>query len=183
MNVELILSIVLAISTVFYTIINLMMWFESRASRKLKITPLLIAYLDYTEDHSVLCLYIKNIGEGCAKNVKAKVIKDYNRYGKETYPLSNCYIFKNGFNLFPPLYQIKYYISNPSEIDFSSGDSYIEIELEYNDIYDNKAEVQKFNLAFNQIIDNYSNPPETYIGQISYYLQKVSQSLEKSLKK
>ena len=39
MEVELILSTVLAFATVCYTIINLMMWLESRATRKQKITP------------------------------------------------------------------------------------------------------------------------------------------------
>ncbi len=50
MKVELILSMVLAIATVCYTIINLMMWIESRATRKQKITPQVIAYLKTTED-------------------------------------------------------------------------------------------------------------------------------------
>jgi len=44
MKVELILSIVLAVSTVCYTIINLMMWFESRATRRQKTTPFVIAF-------------------------------------------------------------------------------------------------------------------------------------------
>lgn len=45
MEVELILSTVLAFATVCYTIINLMMWLESRATRKQKITPQVIVYL------------------------------------------------------------------------------------------------------------------------------------------
>ena len=50
MDVELVLSTVLAFATVCYTIINLMMWFESRATRKQKITPQVIAYLKTTEE-------------------------------------------------------------------------------------------------------------------------------------
>lgn len=61
------LALVVAICTAFYTVINLLMWFESRATRKQKITPSIIAYLKTQDDHNVICLYIKNIGEGCAK--------------------------------------------------------------------------------------------------------------------
>lgn len=81
MEVELILSTVLAFATVCYTIINLMMWLESRATRKQKITPQVIAYLKTTEDHLTLCVHIKNIGEGCARNVQVRVLKDYNQFG------------------------------------------------------------------------------------------------------
>lgn len=76
MKVELTLSIVLAASTVCYTIINLMMWFESRATRKQKILPFIVAYLQSTDNHNVEVLHIKNIGEGYAKDVRFKVIKD-----------------------------------------------------------------------------------------------------------
>lgn len=100
MDVELILSMVLAIATVFYTIINLMMWFESKATRKQKITPQVIAFLKTTEDHSMLCIHVKNIGEGCARNVQVKIQKDYGQFGKEQYPLSNLMFFKNGANIF-----------------------------------------------------------------------------------
>lgn len=93
MEVELILSTVLAFATVCYTIINLMMWLESRATRKQKITPQVIVYLKTTEDHLTLCVHIKNIGEGCARNVQVRVLKDYNQFGKEQYPLSNLMFF------------------------------------------------------------------------------------------
>ena len=88
MRVEIALSTVLAVSTVIYTIINLMLWFESRATRRQKITPLVIAYLKSTENHEVLKLHIKNIGEGRAKNVKIKTLKDYNQLGKVNLLLS-----------------------------------------------------------------------------------------------
>lgn len=61
MKVEIVLSTVLAVSTVAYTAINLMLWFESRATRKQKIEPLIVAFLKSTESNKVLALHIKNI--------------------------------------------------------------------------------------------------------------------------
>ncbi len=162
MKIELVLSIVLAVSTVCYTIINLMMWFESKATRRQKITPFIIAYLKISEDHNMLCLHIKNIGEGCAKDVEANLIKDYNQFGKEKYPLSDCKIFKNGANIFPPQYEFKYYIDSPKDIDFFSEDSFIELEIEYSDVYDRRFKQNVFKLPFNQIGGNYSDPPESF---------------------
>lgn len=179
MSVELTLSIVLAVSTVCYTIINLMMWLESKATRRQKVTPFVIAYLQITDDHNMLCVHIKNIGEGCAKDVKAKIIKDYNQFGKDNFPLSNCMIFKNGVNIFPPQYELKYYIDSPKNINYSAKESFIELELEYSDMYDQRFKRNVFKLPFNQIGNNYSDPPESYLGQIPYYLKKLNATIEK----
>lgn len=70
MEVELILSTVLAFATVCYTIINLMMWLESRATRKQKITPQVIVYLKTTEDHLMLCVHIKTLEKGVLEMYK-----------------------------------------------------------------------------------------------------------------
>ena len=178
MDVELILSTVLAIATVCYTIINLMMWVESKATRKQRITPQIIAYLKTTEDHLTLCVHIKNIGEGCAKDVKIKILKDYNQFGKEQYPLSNLMFFKNGANIYPPQYELKFYIDSLKIIDYDSDNSYIELEVSYKDI-DNKLYKETYRLPFNQVVGtNFSNPPETYIGQIPYYLKEISKLIK-----
>lgn len=178
MEVELILSTVLAFATVCYTIINLMMWLESRATRKQKITPQVIVYLKTTEDHLTLCVHIKNIGEGCARNVQVRVLKDYNQFGKEQYPLSNLMFFKNGASIFPPQYELKFYIDSVKNIDYESNNSYIELEVLYQDI-DNKHYREVYQLPFNQIVGiNYSNPPETYMGQIPYYLKEISKLIK-----
>ena len=166
MDVELVLSTVLAIATVFYTIINLMMWVESRATRKQKITPQVVAYLKTTEDHLTLCVHIKNIGEGC------------NQFGKEQYPLSNLMFFKNGASIFPPQYELKFYIDSIKNIDYESNNSYIKLEVLCQDI-DNKHYKEVYQLPFNQIVGtNYSNPPETYMGQIPYYLKEISKFIK-----
>ncbi len=183
MKVEIVLSIVLAVSTVFYTIINYMLWLESRATRKQKITPLIIAYLDPTENHKVLALHIKNIGEGLAKNVKIEAMKEYNRLGKDDLLLSEIGIIKNGFNNFPPQYELSYYIHSMTELNSEDENSSIEIEICY-ESSDQKKYKNIYKLPFNQIIDqNYSKPPETFMGQIPYYLEEINRTLKNYIEK
>ncbi len=179
MKVEIILSTVIAGSTVVYTIINLMLWFESRATRKQKITPLVIAYLKSTEDHKVLALHIKNIGEGLAKNVSIKTLKDYNRHGKDHLLLSNVGIIKNGFNNFPPQYELSFFIHFMTELKADEENSFIEIEISYESTCKTKFK-NIYKLPFNQIVgQNYLTPPETYIGQIPYYLNELNNTIKK----
>lgn len=178
MKVEIVLSTVLAVSTVIYTIINLMLWFESRASRRQKIAPLVIAFLKSTENHEVLTLNIKNICEGLAKNVTIKTIKDYSRLGKENLLLSNVGIIKNGFNNFPPQHELSFYIHHMTELKADDESSFIEIEISYES--SGKAKFRNiYELPFNQVVgQNYSNPPETYLGQIPYYLKEINSTLK-----
>jgi hypothetical protein len=179
MKVEIILSIVLAACTVVYTVINLFMLLESRATRKQKITPLIVPFLKSAENHIAMELHIKNIGEGIAKNVRINVIKDYKRFGKENLLLSEIESFKNIIHTFPPEYELKYYIHSMSDIYENDKDEYIQLEFCY-ESSDNRSFRETFKLSFSQVLgQNYSNPPETYIGQISYYLKKIDSSFEK----
>ena len=183
MKVEIILSIVIAVCTVLYTIINSLLWFESRSTRKQKTSPHIIAYLKSTEDHVMMSLHIKNIGEGLAKNVKVKILKDYKQFGKNNQFLSELGTMKNGFNSFPPQYELKYYINTNTDIYKTEKDEKIELELNYESC-DNRKFTEIFELPFNQLFgQNYSSPPETYIGKISYYLNEMNATLKKLEKK
>ena len=178
MKVEIVLSTVLAVSTVAYTAINLMLWFESRATRKQKIEPLIVAFLKSTESNKVLALHIKNIGEGLAKNVKIKIIKDYARFGKDNMLLSDDGIFKNGFNNFPPQYELSYYIQLIPELKSEEGTVSIEFEISYENSEKDKFEYI-YLLPFNQVLgQGYSDPPDSFIGQISYYLKEIHNTLK-----
>lgn len=178
-TIQLILSIVLAAATVAYTIINLMMWFESRATRRQKLMPLVIAYLESTASKSILCLYIKNVGEGCAKNVRVNVINDHYCLGKEDWPLSKFPLFVEGVNVFPSGYKLHYYIDYWDSIRKSGIDDYIELEISYSDVNGRNKKRNTFVLKFNQIISNYSTPPDTYEGQIAYYLKEIDKDMKK----
>jgi len=180
MSVEVILSIVIAICTVFYTIINLMLWFESRANRKQNIAPQLVVFLKSTENHTALGLHVKNIGKGLARNVKIKTLKDYKQFGQDN--ISELGIIKNGFNIFPPQYELKYYINSMIEIHNNDENEIISFELTY-ESSDKRKFKEFFHLPFNQILgENYSKPPETYMGQIPYYLKEINKTLKKTEK-
>lgn len=178
------LALVVAICTAFYTVINLLMWFESRATRKQRITPSIIAYLKTQDDHKVIGLYIKNIGEGCAKDVKIEMLKDYYQFGKENYPLSALGAMKKGMNIFPPQYELMYYIHNATEVNNDEADNYIKLKISYKRLDDSKIYARTFELPFIQILgQNYSNPPATYIGQIPYYLKELNKTINNKIKK
>ena len=86
--------------------------------------------------------------------------------------------FKNGVNVFPPQYELKFYIDSLKNIDYDSCNSYIELEVSYKNM-DNKLYKEVYQLPFNQIVGtNYSNPPETYMGQIPYYLKEISKFIK-----
>ena len=179
MTVEIILSIVLAVSTVVYTGINLMLWKESIATRKQKLTPQIITFLKSAENHIMLELHFKNIGEGIAKNLRVNVLQDFERMSKPDLLLSEIGIIKNGFNVFPPQYELKYYIKSLTELYENDKEGKITLELNY-ESSDNRKFSNLYELQFNQIFgQNYSNPPETYMGQIPYYLKEINSTLKK----
>lgn len=179
MKAEIILSTIVAVSTAIYTAVSLMLWWESRETRRQKLAPHIIAYLKSTEDSSTLKLHIKNIGEGVAKNVRIFVLKDYNLFNKPDLLLSDIGIVKNGFNLFPPQYELGFYIDSMVESYKRDKNWSIKLKIEYKNSY-NKEHVEVFILEFNQIYgQSYSNPPETFMGQIPYYLNEINRNIKK----
>lgn len=176
--VSLILSGVIAFATVCYTIINLMMWFESRATRNQKVKPQIIPYLKSSDSHDILCLYIKNVGEGCAKDVHIKVLKDYPRMNKEGLLLSNLPIFREGVNVFPSGYELHYNLNWWKDISNDGLDDSIELEIICKDLLGKVYGPYVYKLEFNQIKSTYMNPPETYIGQIAYYLSEIHKDIK-----
>ena len=178
-TINLTLSIVLAVATVAYTIINLMMWFESRATRRQKMAPLMVAYLESTANKQVLCLFVKNVGEGCAKNVKVKMLRDHDSLGQDDWPLSKFPLFNEGVNVFPSGYQLHYYIDYWDSIRKNGMDDYIELEITCTDIKGRNQQTQSYVLKFIQVMSNYSTPPDTYEAQIPYYLEHISKAVKK----
>ncbi len=182
MNAEIILSAVVAVATVAYTIVNILMYRESKATRNQKLKPEIVPYLKSTATHDVLCLYIKNVGEGCAKNVHLTLLNDYNCFGKIEFPLSKFPIFNEGVNVFPSGYELHYYIDYWSTIKEKHMDDYLELEISFTDIKGGQFDKNHYMLKFSQIMSNYSTPPDTTEEQVAYYLKMISKSLEKQKK-
>ncbi len=180
MEVGIILSIVVAVSTVIYTTINYLMLVESIRQRKQKTEPHIIAYLKSTEDHKVLALHIKNIGNGVGINVRIKTIKSYDQFKDSKQPLTDLGIFKNGLNVFPPGYELKFYLDAMQDIDYNNEHSLVEFEVAC-ERRNGREIVYHYKLPFNQLTgQNYSEPPENYLGQIPYYLKKINSNIKLS---
>lgn len=179
-NIMIILTnVVIAVATAVYAWINYKQLKESQATREQKNSPFIVAFLKAADNHKSLSLYIKNIGEGLAKNVKIKIIKDYYIVGKKELPLSNLNVIKNGINIFPPQYEIVNNIDFMENLFPDKEENIISLNItykgvngkEYNEIYD---------LPFNQYIgQHYCNPPETFIGEIPFYLKEINASIKK----
>lgn len=178
MNTELILSIVVASATTIYTVITIFQLRESRKVRFQKEAPNIVPYLKSTEDHTTIQLYIENFGEGVAKDVQVEFIKDFNRFNKEDLPLSQVGISKNGLNYFPPKYLLKYGLGIMVELNKENHDEKIILEISYKSLNNHKFK-NVFELPINQIFgQSYSTPPETYMGQIPYYLKEINNQLK-----
>jgi hypothetical protein len=179
MTAEFVLSVVIAASTVVYTGINLLMLLESRSVRLQKITPHVVMYLKSTDDSKILALHVKNIGDGVAYNVKIRTISDYNQFGQENYPISDFGVLKHGFSAMPPNYELKFYIGVISDIYEKDRNGEVRFEVDY-ERRDKKRYREAFNLPFIQAIgQNYSTPPESFLGQIPYYLKEINSSLKR----
>jgi hypothetical protein len=92
---------------------------------------------------------------------------------------SNVGIVKNGFNSFPPQYELNFYINLMTDLETEDDNNSIEIEISY-ESSDKEKIKDIYKLPFNQVTgQNYSNPPETFIGQIPYYLKEINNTLKK----
>lgn len=174
--INLILSIVLAIATVAYTWINWEMLKENKATRLQKTSPLIVPYLKSTASHEMVCLYIKNMGEGCAKDVSIRPITDYHIFYKDDYLLSSHPIFKEGINVFPSGYELHYNLNWWDLIRKQGMEDKIEFEITCKDMQGHLYGPHQYVLKLSQIMSNYSTPPDTYEGQIAYYLKDISKN-------
>lgn len=154
------------------------MWMENRLTRLQKNIPFIIGYLKSSENHKSLNLYIENIGEGYAKNVKFHFKKDHKQFGLIT--LTDIYgCLKNGIESFPPGYKIEIIVDSYGEqFKIEDEDSYLLFEVKYKN-RENETYLHTYRLPFNQIHGIYANPPGTYIGQISYHLDEINKTIKK----
>lgn len=93
--------------------------------------------------------------------------------------LSECGAIKRGVSSFPPQYEATYYIEDWCDIGDKNICDYIELEISYKRM-DGKVLTHNYTLPLNELIDqNYSNPPDTFMGEIPFYLKEINQTLKK----
>jgi hypothetical protein len=68
-----------------------------------------------------------------------------------------------------------------TDLEIEDDNNTIEIEISY-ESSDKRKFKDIFKLPFNQATgQNYSNPPENFIGQIPYYLKEINKTLKENL--
>jgi len=180
-TLTLIFSGTVAVCTIVYSFLTIRLVRETRLSRELHLEAFMIAYLVNSETSpDIVSLIIKNIGNGVARNLRFKIIKDID-YPNGS-PLAEIGIFNKNLDFFPPNNMNKYILLSLA-VDYENmSKDYIEFDITYDDaIKSNKS--QKFKLEFKELEGlGKLNPPETYIGMISYRLEKIEKILDKKMK-
>ncbi|MEE1961370.1 hypothetical protein V1387_01645 [Allomuricauda taeanensis] len=183
-NFQIIFTGVLVIATIVYVYYTYKLVQEARKTREIGLKPYLILYIDSSETSpSSQFLNIKNVGQGVALNVKFEILKDINitsEYDKSLFDrrFLNCLYPK-----FPPNYLMRNYIFNFANNHEEKLKDRIEIKCNYEDIFGEKfAEI--FVLNFVESFGNTKiTPPETYLGMVSYNIEKLDKSIQKLSKK
>ena len=168
-----IFTAVIAVFTIVYSIFAYKLFQESKLSREFHLEAHMIAYLVNAETSpDIVSLIIRNIGNGIARNLRFRIIHDID-YPDNSNQLKEIGIFNKIMDFFPPDYTNKYILTSLAENYEEKVKDYIEFELTYDDAI-TKNKKQNFKLDFKDIEGlGKLTPPETYIGMISYRLEKI----------
>lgn len=169
-NIEVIFSGVLVLVTIVYTIATTLMYIESRKSRLQKTTPCIIPYFKSSADHQSVFLYVQNVGEGTAKNVKITINKGYERTPKSL-NIDGYKLFKEGVAIYPPQHELHFFINLWEKIEKSDS---IELSIEYEALDNRKFNLAHIRLTIWDSYHSWSGVPEETLDQIPYYLKKTT---------
>lgn len=172
--IELLFSGVLVFVTIMYARATNLMYKESRETRLQKTTPCIIPYFKSSADHQSVFLYIQNVGEGIAKNVKVTINKGYDGVPKSI-NIDGYKLFKDGVAIYPPKYELHFFINMWDHIDKSD---YIELSIEYESLDNRKFNYNDFKLTIWDSYHSWSGVPEETLDQIPYYLKAINNTLE-----
>ena len=174
--IELLFSGALVYATIKYTKSTKLMYKENRETRLQKTTPCIIPYFKSSADHQSVFLYVQNVGEGAAKNVKVTINKGYEGV-PTSLKIDGYKLFKEGVAIYPPQYELHFFINMWEHINKSD---YIELSIEYEALDNRKFNQDHVRLTIWDSYHSWSGVPEETLDQIPYYLKKINNTLEKS---
>lgn len=172
--VELIFSGVLALVTILYTVATILMYKESKKTRLQKTTPCIIPFLKSSADHQSVFLYVQNVGEGTAKNVKVTINKGYEKSIKSL-NLEGYKLFREGVAIYPPQYELHFLIDTWDNIEKTD---YIELSIDYEGLNNRKFNQDHIRLTIWDSCHSWSGVPEETLDQIPYYLKTINNTLK-----
>jgi len=145
--------------------------------RKHQVEPYIIAYLDVLEAlPTIVYLKIKNIGPGVALNTRFTINKDINFKSRS---LKKLPYFIEGVDYFPPQHEDAHFLfSFQGDTRLQIQES-ISLKISYQSILGEIKE-HEYTLKFGEVSHfGKVTPPGTYIGLISYWLERIEKRLEK----
>ncbi len=172
--IELFFSGALVLATIKYTKATKLMYKENRETRLQKTTPCIVPYLKSSADHQSVFLYIQNVGEGTAKNVKVTINKGYEKPFKSL-NLDGYKLLKDGVAIFPPQYELHFFINLWEHIEKSD---YMELSIEYESLDNRKYNLNHIRLTIWDSYHSWSGVPEETLDQIPYYLKAINTTLK-----
>lgn len=173
------LTAAMVIATIVYVVFTYRLVKESRKSREHNLEAHIIAYLVSAETSpSLVTLIIENIGNGVARNVEGKIIRDIQNNRKS---LTDLGIFQKKFEYFPSGHKLNYFLLSLADNYEERIEDFIEFELTYTDTV-GKNKAQRYKVEFKEVLGIHKlTPPDTYEGMIAYRLEKIEKILEKKI--
>ncbi|MBP5516176.1 MAG: hypothetical protein J6X86_04410 [Bacteroidales bacterium] len=172
--IELLFSGALVFATIKYTKATKMMYKESRETRLQKTNPCIIPFLKSSADHQSVFLYIQNVGEGTAKNVKVTINKGYEKSIKSL-NLDGYKLFREGVAIYPPQYELHFLINTWDNIEKTD---YIDLSIDYEGLDNRKFSQDHIRLTIWDSYHSWSGVPEETLDQIPYYLKTINNTLK-----
>lgn len=173
-NIEVIFSGILVLVTIVYAIATILMYIESRKSRLQKTTPCIIPYLKSSADHQSVFLYVQNVGEGAAINVKVTINKGY-ECAPKSFNIDGYKLFNEGVSIYPPQYELHFLINTWDNIEKTD---YIELSIDYEGLNNRKFNQDHIRLTIWDSYHSWSGVPEETLDQIPYYLKTIYNTLK-----
>ena len=175
--ITLFFSFIVAVSTVVYAFLTRNLVKETKLMRKSQYEPYVMFYFSKGERiPEYVFLNIINIGQGVAKNVIFEILEE--PILKHSRKMTDISFFVKGVKYFPPQKNYRHFLGSwegLTEDEILSRN--LIIKVSYKDIFE-KENKEEFSLSLSDIdIDGKFNPPETYIGMISYNLEKIDKSI------
>jgi hypothetical protein len=172
---------IVAISTVITCIASFSLIKETRQMRYAQAEPQIIPYFKNGDwEVNLFYLVITNVGQGVAYNVQFEIVKEFEIEEEARIKLSKCGIINTGVKYFPAKMKHEYFMGTFVYNHKKILDSVVELKISYNDVFGSRKQ-ETYILPLKELEGKSRvDPPDSEIGRISYYLEKINKTLIKN---
>jgi hypothetical protein len=178
--IDIILTLVLTVATVFLAVYTWQLVKETRIARKAQVQPYISIYLKEAEtDVTLLFIIIENIGQGTAHDLKFKIQRDISDYGNEAHKIGQRGLFAEGMKFCPAGYAKKYFLIEMTKNSEAKMMEELIITATYKNIFQEIFH-ETFHIRLKEQSESSSiSPADTYIGRIAQSLQEIEKNILK----